>query len=82
MEEEKVLKKYKRLEESSLSRIWQHNIEHDCGAITAFRKFTDCDGSKGVVLSKEDNLKRNKLLTAKLLPKGYGVQQSPIYSAR
>lgn len=73
MEEEKVLKKYKRLEESSLSRIWKHNIEHDCGAITAFRKFTDCDGSKGVVLSKDDNLKRNKLLTAKLLSKGYGI---------
>jgi hypothetical protein len=57
------------LTESSLSRIWQHNQLHDCGAISAFRKI-DVDGTP---LSKNDNLKREKLLKAKLINKGYGL---------
>ncbi len=35
------------LQESSLSRLWKHNEEHDCGAMTAFRKAADCgEGEK------------------------------------
>lgn len=66
--------RYKRkYKESSLSRIWRHNLEHDCGAITAFRKYSDCDGSEGQEYSKKDNLKRNKSLSAKLISLGYGI---------
>ncbi len=68
------MKRYKRnIEESSLSRVWRHNLEHDCGAITAFRKYSDCDGSKGHPYSKRENLQRNKSLTAKLLSLDYGI---------
>ena len=35
-------KEQENLEESSLSRLWQHNIDHDCGAITAFRLYEGC----------------------------------------
>lgn len=57
--------------ESSLSRIWQHVKEHDSGTITAFRSFKDCgDGEK---FTKSDNKKRNSILKAKLLNLGYGV---------
>lgn len=64
--------KYK-IQESSLSRVWKHNLEHDCGAITAFRKYSDCDGNDGYEYSKKENLQRNKSLTAKLLSLGYGI---------
>ncbi len=69
----KSMKPYKPLKESSLSRLWRHNLAHDCGALTAFRKYTVCDETDGVLLTKEDNIKRNKSLTAKLLSKGYDV---------
>lgn len=62
-----------KINESPFSGVWKHNLEHDCGAITAFRKYSDCDGSEGVRLSKADNLERNKLLTAKLLSMGYDI---------
>ncbi len=51
--------------ESSLSRIYQHNVNHDCGAISAFRKN----------FSRKENDQRNKSLRAKLLSKGYGITQ-------
>jgi|TARA_Y100000310_G_scaffold271573_1_gene286109 hypothetical protein len=66
------MKSYKKLiNESSLSRLWRHNEEHDCGALTAFRKGSDC--GEGKIYSKKDNQKRNKSLLAKLKVKGYGV---------
>jgi len=57
--------------ESSLSRIWKHNEEHDCGAMTAFRKAADC--GEGEKYSNADNAKRNKSLLAKIKSKGYGA---------
>lgn len=49
--------------ESSLSRVYRHNENHDCGAITAFR------GS----YTKKENAQRNKSLMSKLLMKGYSL---------
>ena len=66
------MKSYKQiLNESSLSRLWKHNEEHDTAALTAFRKGADC--GEGEPYSKKDNAKRNKSLIAKLKAKGYGV---------
>jgi len=66
------MKSYKQiLNESSLSRLWKHNEEHDTAALTAFRKGADC--GEGEPYSKKDNAKRNKSLLAKLKAKGYGV---------
>ena len=59
------------MNESSLSRIWKHNKEHDAGALTAFRKGPECGGGK--LYSKKENAQRNKSLLAKLKTKGYGV---------
>ena len=59
------------LDESSLSRIWKHNEEHDTGALTAFRKGPECGGGK--LYNKKENAQRNKSLLAKLKSKGYGV---------
>jgi hypothetical protein len=49
--------------ESNLSRIWQHISNHDCAIITAFR------GS----YPKNQNLERNKKLKGSLLEVGCGV---------
>jgi len=63
------LKEY--LNESSLSRVWKHNDNHDCGAMTAFRKVGDCgDGNE---YTRKENNARNKSLLAKLKTKGYGI---------
>lgn len=59
------------LKESSLSRLWSHNENHDCAALTAFRSGADC--GEGEKYSKKQNQQRNKSLLAKLLAKGYGV---------
>jgi len=59
------------INESSLSRLWSHNNDHDCAALTAFRVATDC--GKGGEYSHKDNQNRNKSLKAKLLSLGYGV---------
>jgi hypothetical protein len=59
------------INESSLSRIWKHNKEHDAGALTAFRKGPECGG--GEEYTKKQNAQRNKSLLAKLKSKGYGV---------
>ena len=61
----------KQLNESSLSRVWKHNEEHDCGALTAFRKGESC--GEGTPYSNNDNKKRNRSLLSKLKSKGYGV---------
>jgi len=60
-----------KLNESSLSRIWKHNKEHDCGALTAFRKGPECGSGKEY--TNKENAQRNKSLLAKLKMKGYGV---------
>jgi len=66
------MKSFKQLiNESSLSRLWKHNEEHDCGALTAFRKGPDC--GDGTPYTKKENTQRNKSLLAKLKAKGYGV---------
>ena len=61
----------KHINESSLSRIWKHNKEHDAGALTAFRKGSECGG--GEEYTKKQNKQRNRSLLAKLKTKGYGV---------
>lgn len=72
----------KQLDESSLSRLWSHNLEHDCGALTAFRKYTNCgftdsgewcSDKEPVLLTKKDNTKRNLALAADLKKAGYGI---------
>lgn len=60
------------LNESSLSRLYRHNIDHDCGAMSAFRKGPDC-GTGSVLYTRTENRQRNKSLLAKLLSRGYGV---------
>jgi len=66
------MKSMKRFfKESSLSRIWKHNEEHDCGAITAFRIARDC--GEGERYTKKENMQRNKSLLANLKVKGYSV---------
>ena len=66
------MKSFKQnINESSLSRIWSHNKEHECAALTAFRVASDC--GKGEEYSHKDNQKRNKSLKAKLMSLGFGV---------
>ena len=66
------MKRYKEIiNESSLSRLWKHNEEHDAAALTAFRKGANCGEDEPY--SKKDNAKRNKSLLAKLKSKGFGV---------
>ena len=70
------------LNESSLSRVYEHMMEHDTAAISAFRD-DPFDGSKcSESAIKEEpsdqaalkiNLRRNKELKASLLSMGYGV---------
>lgn len=57
------ISKTKRVNESGLSRIYQHYMEHDSGTISAFR------GN----LELKENKARNKELKGYLLSKGYGV---------
>jgi hypothetical protein len=57
--------------ESSLSRLLQHNLSNDCGALTAFRKARNC--GEGEPYSYKEKQQRNKSLVAKLLSKGYSV---------
>lgn len=78
--------KLSHITESSLSRLWRHNDMHDCGAITAFRKYHNCgynsdgsvatggsDQSEPQQLSRKDNQKRNLALAADLKSLGYGL---------
>jgi len=50
----------KYLEESSLSKIFRHNEQHDCGALTAFRKGSNCGIGTPYTL-KERNSETNHL---------------------
>lgn len=59
----KKFSKEKRVNESGLSRIYQHYMEHDSGTISAFR----------ANIELKENKNRNKELKGYLLSKGYGV---------
>jgi len=62
------------INESGLSRIYKHIMEHDCVVITAFRDDTNDDSKctdKAVIGG--DNMERNRDLKATLLGLGYGV---------
>jgi len=67
--------------ESSLSRLWSHNKAHDCGALTAFRKYNNCGfddkgepcGDTPIENTKKDNQKRNLALASDLKKVGYGI---------
>lgn len=59
---------YQVLTESSLNRIIDHNLKHECACITAFRKWKL---KNEVLFTKDEKLKRNKILLSKLLSKGY-----------
>ena len=63
----------KFINESPLSRLWKHNIEHECGAITAFRESREC--GNGEKYTKKENKQRNKSLLSKILIKGYGATE-------
>lgn len=67
--------------ESSLSKLWRHNEEHDCGAMTAFRSYNNCgyndngEPCKGentpVKLTRKEKQKRNLALAADIKKLGY-----------
>lgn len=59
------------LNESGLSRVYQHTRKHDYGTITAFRYAPDCGTGEPYTL--EQNQKRNSSLLSKLRAAGYGV---------
>ena len=76
----------KVLNESSLSRLWKHNEEHDCGAMTAFRSYNNCgyiDGDESnepcpgsdepVKLVKKEKMKANLALASDLKSAGYNI---------
>jgi len=63
----------KNINESSLSRVVHHMIDHDCGTVTAHRAKEGCGGPDAQAFSKQDNKKRNIQLNAKLQSLGYGV---------
>jgi hypothetical protein len=67
--------KFKEINESSLSRLWRHNEEHDCAALTAFRKTEGCGDEGEKEFTRKENLQRNKSLNVKLLSKDYSVTQ-------
>ena len=71
----KILNEWKDfLNESSISRTYEHMLNHDTAFMTAFR-----DNTKDRTKCREDhsntmeNLERNRQLKAVLLNKGYGV---------
>ena len=59
------------INESSLSRVYRHNLLHDCGALTAWRKAEKC--GNGRPYTHAQNAQRNRSLLAKLKARGYGV---------
>lgn len=61
----------KALNESGLSRVYEHTRHHDYGTISAFRYAPDC--GKGKPYTRQQNMKRSRSLLAKLRAQGYGV---------
>jgi hypothetical protein len=62
----------KTLLESSLSRLWSHNTAHECGAMTAFRKYKD-PIEKTILYTRSENKARNLSLSSKLKSLGYNI---------
>lgn len=66
----------RKFAESSLSRLYRHMQEHDCGTITAARfENVECPaaGIEGHVFTAQENKARNRSLQTKLNALGYGV---------
>jgi len=62
------------LNESSISRAYEHMLEHETGFITAYRGDTaDLSKCRDNVSEEPENYKRNQELKALLLESGYGV---------
>jgi len=70
------------MNESSLSRVWKHNEEHDCAALTAFRKYTNCGfdtngnpctNKQPVKITNKENQKRNLGLASDIKQLGYNI---------
>lgn len=59
------------INESSLSRLRSHMLEHDSGTITVFRSAEDC--GRGEKITKKQNKARNKILLANLRKEGYSI---------
>lgn len=59
------------LVEAGLNRLYSHMSNYDCGIITAFRYARECGNGK--LYTKQENLKRNRSLLAKLFDKRYDV---------
>ena len=59
------------LNESSLSRLRKHMIEHNTGTITAFRSAEDC--GMGEKVTKNQNRARNKILLAGIRKNGHAL---------
>ena len=71
----KVINEWKEfLTESSISRTYEHILNHDTAFITAFRDNTE-DVTKCMrgYSKTQENFERNRQLKAVLLNKGYGV---------
>jgi hypothetical protein len=70
-------RKYTQLNESGLSRVWQHMQEHDCAILTAHRSdqndMTQCTKSALVPEEGENNKTRNRDLKGVLLGMNIGV---------
>lgn len=69
----------KKIDESSLTRIRQHIIEHDIATITAFREQDiNCLNkveNREKIFTKKENLERNNLLRSSLLKLDYGITE-------
>lgn len=59
------------LNESGLSRVYEHTQRHDYGTISAFRYAPDCGAGKPY--TRQQNMQRTRSLLAKLRALGYGV---------
>ena len=61
----------KYINESSLSRLRKHMLEHDTGTITVFRSAEDCGMGKKINIKQ--NRARNKILLATLRKNGFYI---------
>ena len=67
---ERSMKEYRQVvNESSLSRMRQHMMEHDTAMITAFRGYIKGEDGEQVTVIRKQNLKRNSQLKAQLSKK-------------
>ena len=67
------MKDYRQVvNESSLSRMRQHMMEHDTAMITAFRGYIKDENGEQITVTRKQNLKRNSQLKAQL-SKNYNI---------